>query len=70
MPEEQQQQQQEQTTAVKMPQVNPNLLAGDDYVYEPKPLPKKPFGDQGQDTQAGGMAGQFDMVTSALNKNV
>lgn len=70
MADEPQQQQGQQQTAVKMPEVNSNLLAGDDYTYEPKPLPKKPFGDQGQETQAGGMSGQFEIVSSALNKNL
>ena len=63
MPEEQKQ-------AIAMPQVNTNLLAGDDYVYESKPLPEKPFEDGGQAAQSGGMASQFSIVSSALNKNV
>ena len=66
MPEEQAGQKQ----AVAMPQVNTNLLAGDDYQYEPKPLPDKPFEEGGQAAASGGMASQFSIVSSALNKNI
>jgi hypothetical protein len=53
-----------------MPEAQPFLIAQDDYVYEAKP-PKKPFEDiKGTDEQSGGMSGQFDAVSSALNKNV
>lgn len=67
MPEEQQQQ---QAQPVKMPQVNLYAVAQDDYAYETKPLPKKSFAEQGQQTQSGGMSSQFEIVSSALNKNL
>jgi hypothetical protein len=53
-----------------VPESQPFLIAMDDYVYEAKP-PKKPFDDvKGTDQQAGGMSGQFEAVSSALNKNI
>lgn len=71
MPEEEQQQGQQPPGQgkVRMPQVNYNMLAGDDYAYEPKPLPAKPF-EESQDQQQGGMASQFEIVSSQLNKNL
>ena len=50
-----------------MPQVNPNLLAGDDYVYEMKPKEEKK--DLSQQSQSGGMSSQFEIVSSGLNRN-
>ena len=74
MADEQQGQQQEQEGAVRMPQVNYNMAASDDYSYELKPLPKRAFdqigGSAGQQTAQGGMSSQFDIVSSPLNKNV
>jgi hypothetical protein len=59
-----------QQPAFTMPEAQPFLIAQDDYVYEAKP-PKKPFEDlEGRDEASGGMAGQFESVSSALNKNV
>jgi hypothetical protein len=49
---------------------SPYRIAQDDYVYEAK-APPKPFEQKtGQDSQAGGMGSQFEIVSSALNKNV
>lgn len=62
-PEEQQQQQ----PPVAMPQVNPNLLASDDYVYEMKPKEEKK--DLSQQAASGGMSSQFEIVSSGLNRN-
>jgi hypothetical protein len=56
--------QQQQQRSVRMPQVRTSTV-DDDYVYELKPLPKKSF-DTGQSTQQGGMAPQFEMVSSPL----
>lgn len=61
MPEEQQQQ------GLAMPQVNPNMLAGDDYVYEMKPKEKK--ADNSQQSGTGGMSSQFEIVSSPLDRN-
>ena len=66
MPEEQQNQ---QNQGAGMPQVNPNLLVADDYVYEPKPLEKRKGLDK-QETAQGGMSSQFEIVSSALNRNL
>lgn len=66
MPPEQPQQQKQE---VAMPQVNPNLLVADDYVYEPRP-PEKRKGLDKQETQQGGMSSQFEIVSSALNRNL
>ena len=66
---------QQQTGGVRMPQVNYLLVTQDDYAYEMKPLPKRAF-DQiggttsGQQSASGGMSSQFDVVSSALNKNL
>jgi hypothetical protein len=54
--------------AVGMPQVNPNLLAGDDYVYEVKPRQDKPV-DASQ-AATGGMATKFEITSSALDRNI
>ena len=65
----------QQQGAVRMPQVNYLMVAQDDYAYELKPLPKRAF-DQiggttaGQSSASGGMSSQFDVVSSALNKNL
>jgi hypothetical protein len=64
MPEQQQKEQ-----GAGMPQVDTTLLVADDYVYEPKP-PEKREGKGGQQTQSGGMSNQFEIVSSALNKNL
>ena len=62
--------QQQQSQGVAMPEVSTSLLAADDYVYEPKPLPAKPFEDEkGQSQQSGGMSSQFEIVSSPLGKN-
>jgi hypothetical protein len=61
---------QQQAQAVAMPEVSTNLLAADDYVYEVKPMPAKPFEEEGQSQQQGGMSSQFEIVSSALNKNI
>ena len=72
--QQQGQQQGQQQQGVRMPEVNSNLAALDDYAYEMKPLPKRAFdqvgGASGQATQQGGMSSQFDVVSSALNKNI
>ena len=67
MPEEQQQQGQ-QARGVAMPQVNPNLLAGDDYAYEVKAKEEKE--DLSQQAQQGGLSSQFEIVSSALDRNI
>jgi hypothetical protein len=77
--QQQQQQQQQRKTpaeqqaeqpAFNFAQSSPYLIAQDDYVYEAK-APPKPFEQKtGQDSQAGGMGSQFEIVSSALNKNV
>jgi len=67
---EEQEQPQPQRQTLSMPQVNPYLVAQDDYTYESKPLPKKAFQPEGQQTQQGGMSNQFEIVTSQLNKNL
>jgi hypothetical protein len=64
MPAEQQQPQQ---PVAGMPQVNPNLLAGDDYVYEAKMRAKKEVNSQQAGT--GGMSSQFEIVSSPLYRN-
>jgi hypothetical protein len=66
MPEPQQQQQRQQ--GVAMPQVNPNMLVADDYVYEAKPVEEKE--DTSQNAQSGGMSSQFEIVSSALDRNI
>lgn len=66
MPEQQQQQSQ----GVAMPEVSTALLVSDDYAYEAKPLPPKPFEDAGQNQGSGGMSSQFEIVSSPLNKNI
>ena len=60
-------QEQGQQQGVGMPQVNPNLLASDDYVYEMKPKEEKK--DLSQQSQSGGMSSQFEIVSSGLNRN-
>jgi hypothetical protein len=69
MPEGNQQQQQQQQP-VAMPEVTTSLLSADDYVYEPKAPPGKEGEQEGQSQQSGGMASQFEIVSSPLNKNV
>jgi hypothetical protein len=66
MPEEQKQQ---QAQVVAMPQINPNLLASDDYVYEPLPVEEKEEVES-QATASGGMASQFQIVSPALDRNI
>lgn len=69
MPEQQQQQQGQQgQRGVAMPQVNTSMLAADDYVYEAKAKEEKE--DSSQNTQSGGMSNQFEIVSSALDRNV
>ena len=68
MPEQQQQQKQQGQQGVAMPQVNPHMLAGDDYVYEAKPREEKE--DTSQQAQQGGMSSQFETVSSALDRNI
>jgi hypothetical protein len=76
-PQSQSQQQQapQQQSGARMPQVNYLMVTQDDYAYEMKPLPKRAF-DQiggttaGQSSASGGMSSQFDVVSSALNKNI
>ena len=65
MPPPEQQQQQ----GVAMPEVNTSLIVADDYVYEVTP-PKDRKGLGKQDTQQGGMASQFEVVSSALDRNL
>lgn len=43
-------------------------VATEDYEYQTKPTPKPEF--LAQAAQQGGMAAQFDAVSSGLNKNV
>jgi hypothetical protein len=70
MPEEPQEEQAlAPSRRARMPGVNPSLLAGDDYAYEPKPLPGKGEPALGQNPQSGGMSDQFQIVSSPLNKN-
>ena len=69
-PQPAQQRQPTQQPGFTVPESQPFLIAMDDYVYEAKP-PKKPFEDiKGTEEGAGGMGGQFEAVSSALNKNI
>lgn len=66
--QQQQQQGQRRPGVPNMPQ-SKSTTVDDDYAYEIKPLPKK-GPDQGQNAQAGGMAAQFDAVTSGIDNAV
>jgi hypothetical protein len=56
--------------ALRMPEVNPYVVAQDDYTYEPKAKDEGRKGLEGQTTQSGGMSSQFEMVSNPLNKNI
>ena len=63
-------QQQQGQAKANMPQVN-YLSVADDYEYEIKMPPRKPFDQQqGMAQQSGGMASQFDTVSSGVNNSV
>jgi hypothetical protein len=68
MADQQQQQGQQKPGVPDMPQAR-STIVDDDYAYEIKPLPKK-GPDQGQAAQSGGMASQFDAVTSGIDNAV
>lgn len=61
--------QQQKAAAIQMPQINPYIVAQDDYAYEPKAKEEEPK-PEGQQMQQGGMSSQFEIVSSALNKNI
>jgi hypothetical protein len=68
MADQQQQQGQQKPGVPGMPEVRTTIV-DDDYQYEIKPLPKK-GPDQGQNAQSGGMASQFEAVTSGIDNAV
>ena len=54
----------------KLPAVNYLSTAQDDYIYESRPLPKRVTDELARGQQSGGMASQFEIVSSGLNNNV
>ena len=70
MPEEQSQQTEapvQQGGRAQLPEVNYLTASGDDYVYESKPLPKRVVEDLDRAAQSGGMASQFETISSGLS---
>ena len=65
------QQQQQGSKGANLPKVNYLSAASDDYEFEIKMPPRKPFDQQqGMAQQSGGMASQFDTVSSGVNNSV
>jgi hypothetical protein len=59
----------EQQTTSKLPQVNYLAVSQDDYMYESKPLPRRVVEELSRGQQTGGMASQFEIVSSGLKNN-